>query len=63
MSLKRALLAATILAVPAAASAQPVTGLYIGAGDGGGGAAVRPRRAIAADGRFVAGVARVGEFG
>ena len=34
MSLKRALLAATILAVPAAASAQPVTGLYIGAGAG-----------------------------
>ncbi|TCZ59912.1 OmpA family protein [Roseicella aquatilis] len=34
MSLKRALLAATILAAPAAASAQPVTGLYIGAGAG-----------------------------
>ncbi len=34
MSLKRALLAATILAAPAAASAQPVTGLYIGIGAG-----------------------------
>jgi outer membrane protein OmpA-like peptidoglycan-associated protein len=34
MSLKKALLAATILAVPAAASAQPVTGLYIGLGAG-----------------------------
>ena len=34
MSLKRALLAATILTVPAVASAQPVTGLYIGAGAG-----------------------------
>ena len=34
MSLKRALLAATILTVPAAASAQPVTGLYVGAGAG-----------------------------
>src|SRR3954471_22147880 len=34
MSLRRALFAATMLAVPAAASAQPVTGLYIGAGAG-----------------------------
>src|SRR3954451_25137522 len=34
MTLKRALLAATILAAPVAASAQPVTGLYIGAGVG-----------------------------
>jgi len=34
MSLRRTLLAATMLAVPAAASAQPVTGLYIGAGAG-----------------------------
>ena len=38
MTLKRALLAATILAVPLVApradSAQPVTGLYIGAGAG-----------------------------
>ena len=34
MSVKRALLAATILAVPAVASAQPVTGLYVGAGAG-----------------------------
>jgi len=34
MSVKRALLAATILAVPTVASAQPVTGLYIGAGAG-----------------------------
>ena len=34
MNLKRALLAATILAAPMAASAQPVTGLYIGLGAG-----------------------------
>jgi len=35
MSLKRALLAATVLALPmAAAQAQPVTGLYVGAGAG-----------------------------
>ena len=34
MSVKRALLAATILAVPAVASAQPVSGLYVGAGAG-----------------------------
>ncbi|MFZ4410309.1 MAG: OmpA family protein [Paracraurococcus sp.] len=34
MSFKRALLAATILAAPVAASAQPVTGLYIGLGAG-----------------------------
>ena len=34
MTLKRVLLAATILATPVAASAQPVTGLYIGAGAG-----------------------------
>ena len=34
MSLRRALFAATMLVVPAAASAQPVTGLYIGAGAG-----------------------------
>ncbi|RAI59309.1 OmpA family protein [Roseicella frigidaeris] len=34
MNFKRALLAATILAAPMAASAQPVTGLYIGVGAG-----------------------------
>jgi OmpA-OmpF porin, OOP family len=34
MTLKKALLAATILATPVAASAQPVTGLYVGAGAG-----------------------------
>ena len=34
MSLKKALLAATILALPVAAQAQPVTGLYVGAGAG-----------------------------
>ena len=34
MSLKKALLAATMLALPLAAQAQPVTGLYIGAGAG-----------------------------
>ena len=34
MSLKKALLAATMLALPLAAQAQPVTGLYIGAGVG-----------------------------
>lgn len=34
MSLRSTLLAATIVAVPAAAMAQPVTGLYIGAGAG-----------------------------
>ena len=34
MTLKRVLLAATILATPVAASAQPVTGLYVGAGAG-----------------------------
>ena len=32
MSLKKALLAATLLALPVAAQAQPVTGLYVGAG-------------------------------
>ena len=34
MQLRSALLAATILATPIAASAQPVTGLYVGAGVG-----------------------------
>jgi outer membrane protein OmpA-like peptidoglycan-associated protein len=34
MSFKRALLATALLAVPAVAGAQPVTGLYIGAGAG-----------------------------
>jgi OmpA-OmpF porin, OOP family len=34
MSMKKALLAATILALPVAAQAQPVTGLYVGAGVG-----------------------------
>jgi outer membrane protein OmpA-like peptidoglycan-associated protein len=34
MSLKKALLAATMLALPVAAQAQPVTGLYVGAGAG-----------------------------
>ncbi|MCO6419571.1 OmpA family protein [Siccirubricoccus sp. KC 17139] len=35
MSLKRALLATTLLAAPTLASAQPVSGLYIGVGAGG----------------------------
>jgi OmpA-OmpF porin, OOP family len=35
MTLKKALLAATILALPVAAQAQPVSGLYVGAGVGG----------------------------
>jgi OmpA-OmpF porin, OOP family len=34
MSLRKALLAATVLALPMAAQAQPVTGLYVGAGAG-----------------------------
>ena len=34
MQLRSALLAATVLAAPFAASAQPVTGLYVGAGAG-----------------------------
>jgi OmpA-OmpF porin, OOP family len=34
MSLRKALLAATMLALPLAAQAQPVTGLYVGAGVG-----------------------------
>jgi outer membrane protein OmpA-like peptidoglycan-associated protein len=34
MSLRKALLAATVLSLPIAAQAQPVTGLYIGAGAG-----------------------------
>src|SRR3954447_23744064 len=34
MTLKKALLAATILALPVAAQAQPVSGLYVGAGAG-----------------------------
>jgi outer membrane protein OmpA-like peptidoglycan-associated protein len=34
MNLKKALLAATVLALPVAAQAQPVTGLYVGAGAG-----------------------------
>ena len=34
MQLRSALLAATMLAVPVVASAQPVTGLYVGAGVG-----------------------------
>jgi len=34
MSLKKALLAATVLALPLAAQAQPVTGVYLGAGAG-----------------------------
>jgi outer membrane protein OmpA-like peptidoglycan-associated protein len=34
MSLRKALLAATMLALPVAAQAQPVTGLYVGAGVG-----------------------------
>ena len=32
MQLRSALLAATVLATPVAASAQPVTGLYVGLG-------------------------------
>ncbi|MBR0642159.1 OmpA family protein [Plastoroseomonas hellenica] len=35
MSLKKALLAATVLSLPIAAQAQPVTGIYVGAGAGG----------------------------
>ena len=46
MSLRRALSTATMLAVPAAASAQPVTGLYIGADAG---AAELVRQGIAPD--------------
>ncbi len=34
MSLRKALLAATVLALPVAAQAQPITGLYVGAGAG-----------------------------
>ena len=34
MTLKKALLAATVLALPLAAQAQPVSGLYVGAGAG-----------------------------
>src|SRR5215208_5349797 len=34
MSLRKALLAATVLALPLAAQAQPVSGLYVGAGAG-----------------------------
>ena len=34
MKLRTALLAATVLAVPAAAMAQPISGLYVGAGAG-----------------------------
>ncbi|TDH62565.1 OmpA family protein [Dankookia rubra] len=34
MTLKKALLAATVLALPVAAQAQPVSGLYVGAGAG-----------------------------
>lgn len=34
MSLRKALLAATVLALPVAAQAQPVTGIYVGAGAG-----------------------------
>jgi opacity protein-like surface antigen len=34
MSLKKALLAATILAAPAVATAQPISGIYLGAGAG-----------------------------
>ena len=34
MTLKKALLAATVLALPMAAQAQPVSGLYVGAGVG-----------------------------
>ena len=35
MKLRNALLAATILAAPFAVSAQPVSGVYVGAGAGG----------------------------
>jgi OmpA-OmpF porin, OOP family len=35
MNLRKALLAATVLALPAAATAQPISGLYVGAGAGG----------------------------
>jgi OmpA-OmpF porin, OOP family len=35
MSLKKALLAATVLSLPVAAQAQPISGLYVGAGVGG----------------------------
>ena len=34
MQLRSALLAATVMALPLAAQAQPVTGLYVGAGVG-----------------------------
>jgi outer membrane protein OmpA-like peptidoglycan-associated protein/outer membrane protein W len=36
MTLKKALLAATVLSLPLAAQAQPVSGLYVGAGAGAG---------------------------
>jgi len=65
MSLKKALLAATVLALPLAAQAQPVTGVYVGAGagynylqdsditvDGSGpslGTAYGPRRSLSAE--------------
>ncbi len=48
MTLRRALLAATMLVVPLAAEAQPVTGLYVGAGAGIG------YRFFAQDGGFQA---------
>jgi OmpA-OmpF porin, OOP family len=52
MSFKKALLAATVLSLPLAAQAQPVTGLYVGAGVGanlleGRGAAVAPGTRVA----------------
>ena len=34
MSLKKALMAATVLSLPVAAQAQPISGLYLGAGVG-----------------------------
>ncbi len=34
MTLRKALLAATVLALPMAAQAQPVSGVYVGAGVG-----------------------------
>ena len=45
MSLKKALLAATVLSLPMVAQAQPVTGLYIAAGAGANWRQVNTERA------------------
>lgn len=63
MKLRSALLAATVLAVPFAAKAQPVTGLYVGAGVGVNLMQDESADVTATGGTFGAGQTRSGKIG